>query len=186
MEKAALLFNKKGFYGASMDLLVKETGLTKGSIYNNFTSKNDLALEAFDHNLSWLNQKLGFHQLEKETSINKLVGFLKFSRECCKDIIERGGCAILNTSTDADDNHPELKKKAALALENWKTKLKGIIVEGQIKEEIKLTVDAEKYALKMIALFEGGSMLAKTTGKLHYFNILMEDMEREILENLEV
>ncbi|WP_026210564.1 TetR/AcrR family transcriptional regulator [Flexithrix dorotheae] len=186
LEKAALLFNKKGFYGTSMDLLVKETGLTKGSIYNNFEDKNALALEAFDYNLNWLIQKLGFKQLAGENSIQQLVGFLQFSRASFKDIIERGGCAILNTSTDADDNHPELKKKVTEALENWKNSLKVIIAKGQIQGEIKPDINAEKFALKMVAVFEGGILLAKTTGKLHYFNMLMEDLEREILENLKL
>ena len=39
IEKAAVIFNKNGFAGASMSELMKETGLQKGGIYNHFKSK---------------------------------------------------------------------------------------------------------------------------------------------------
>jgi len=37
--------------GTSLSDMTDATGLTKGSIYGNFNSKDEVALAAFDHNL---------------------------------------------------------------------------------------------------------------------------------------
>src|SRR5262249_56783848 len=49
IEKAAPIFNQKGFEGASLSDLMKATGLEKGGIYRHFESKEQLAEEAFDY-----------------------------------------------------------------------------------------------------------------------------------------
>ena len=49
VELAAPVFNQRGYVGASMRDLVDATGLEKGGIYNHFGSKEQLALEAYDH-----------------------------------------------------------------------------------------------------------------------------------------
>ena len=51
VQKAAPLFNQKGYEGTSLSDLMKATGLQKGGIYRHFSSKEELATEAFDY--SW-------------------------------------------------------------------------------------------------------------------------------------
>ncbi len=48
IERAAPLFNKRGFNGCSMQDISAATGLEKGSLYTHFNNKEELALEAFD------------------------------------------------------------------------------------------------------------------------------------------
>ncbi len=52
IEKAAPLFNKKGYEGTSLSDLMDVTGLQKGGIYRHFDNKEELAAAAFDY--SWL------------------------------------------------------------------------------------------------------------------------------------
>jgi AcrR family transcriptional regulator len=42
LDAAATVFARKGFAGASLDDVADEAGLTKGAVYSNFTSKDDL------------------------------------------------------------------------------------------------------------------------------------------------
>src|SRR5262249_59322127 len=49
LERAAPVFNQRGYAGASMSELVEATGVEKGGIYNHFGSKEELAVEAFDY-----------------------------------------------------------------------------------------------------------------------------------------
>ena len=46
LERAAPVFNKRGYAGASMSELVEATGIEKGGIYNHFGSKEELAVDA--------------------------------------------------------------------------------------------------------------------------------------------
>jgi AcrR family transcriptional regulator len=42
LDAAAAVFARKGFNGASLDDVAEEAGLTKGAVYSNFASKDDL------------------------------------------------------------------------------------------------------------------------------------------------
>src|ERR1700684_941474 len=48
---AAPLFNERGFAGCSMQDVMEATGLEKGGLYRHFSSKEELAVEAFRYSL---------------------------------------------------------------------------------------------------------------------------------------
>ncbi len=49
LQSASRLFRERGFAGASISEIMTATGLTHGSFYNHFDSKEDLLAEAFAH-----------------------------------------------------------------------------------------------------------------------------------------
>ena len=49
LQAASRLFRERGFSGASISEIMMATGLTHGSFYNHFDSKEDLLAEAFAH-----------------------------------------------------------------------------------------------------------------------------------------
>jgi AcrR family transcriptional regulator len=51
IEKAAPIFNTKGFAGTSLSDLTEATGLTKGSIYGNFENKEEIAIQVFKYSI---------------------------------------------------------------------------------------------------------------------------------------
>src|SRR5712671_908790 len=51
VQAAAPIFNQRGYEGSSLNDLMNATGLQKGGIYRHFSSKEELATEAFDY--SW-------------------------------------------------------------------------------------------------------------------------------------
>jgi len=53
------LFNRRGFEAGSMSMLMEATGLERGGIYRHFSSKEEVAAEAFDY--AWT-LTLGVHQ----------------------------------------------------------------------------------------------------------------------------
>jgi AcrR family transcriptional regulator len=48
MDAAATVFARKGFHGASLDDVAAVAGFTKGAVYSNFASKDDLFLAVFE------------------------------------------------------------------------------------------------------------------------------------------
>jgi AcrR family transcriptional regulator len=48
IDAAAIVFARKGFHGASLDDVAAAAGFTKGAVYSNFASKDDLFLAVFD------------------------------------------------------------------------------------------------------------------------------------------
>lgn len=47
-DAAARLFAQKGFYGASLEEIAEAAGFTRGAIYSNFGSKDELLMEVMD------------------------------------------------------------------------------------------------------------------------------------------
>ncbi len=72
VEAAAPIFNQRGYDGSSINDLMEATGLKKGGIYRHFSSKEELAAEAFDYtwDAAW-NARL-LHVDEKANGIEKL------------------------------------------------------------------------------------------------------------------
>lgn len=163
IETTAGIFNTKGYAGTSLSDLTEATGLTKGSIYGNFGSKEEVALACFDYNLSKINQIVQQRLAQETTFHKKLMVYVQIYHRYSGTPFPEGGCPILNTAIDADDTNNLLKDRAAKAIEAWKKRLVDLIRGGIDAGEFRPNVTPEQTALSMIALIEGGIMIAKAT-----------------------
>ena len=116
VERAAALFNTRGYFGSSMNDLVRETGLEKGGIYNHFSSKDELACAAFDYSASLMRERFEAALASREGAIKRLFAIVDVLGCLADDPPVAGGCPILNTAVESDGAHPELKKRAAEAM----------------------------------------------------------------------
>src|SRR5271155_268125 len=104
VRKAAPLFNQKGFEGTSLSDLMRVTGLQKGGIYRHFSSKEELAGEAFDY--SW-EKAVGRRQdgvQEVHDSVDRLKKMVGNFVELRTGLVP-GGCPLMNTVVEADDGN---------------------------------------------------------------------------------
>ena len=161
IERSAPIFNVKGYVGTSLSDLIEATGLTKGAIYGNFESKDEVAIAVYKYNISRLNKRLDAFIDVKKLATDKLIGFTEYYRANWKKVSERGGCPILNASVEADDNLPFLKKHVQNSIKGWVKKISNIIEEGQQNGEFKKSINATEYAYSIITILEGGIMLSK-------------------------
>ena len=155
--EAASLFNQRGFEGGSLSELMEATGLEKGGIYRHFSSKEELAAEAFDY--AWkaaLDTRM--HDLDRiSNSVDKLKQFIA-------NFIDRrpsvpGGCPLLNTAIDADDGNPILRDRARKGLHDWRDRLRSIVDTGIKRGEIRQGVDAKAVATLIISSLEGALVI---------------------------
>ncbi len=51
LDAAAIVFARDGYHGASLDDVAAAAGFTKGAVYSNFKSKEDLFLALLDHRI---------------------------------------------------------------------------------------------------------------------------------------
>lgn len=165
IKNTAQVFNMKGYAGTSLSDLTKATGLTKGSIYGNFENKEEVALAVFDYNCKQIGQTIAAQLNLAETYRDKLMVYAKVYKELivATKVNQNGGCPILNTAIDADDTNALLKEKAATAVQKWKDNLIHLMELGIANKEFKSDINAPQVALSMIALIEGGIMIARVT-----------------------
>jgi len=175
IEATSVVFNKKGYAGTSLADLTEATGLTKGSIYGNFENKEEVALAVFDYNTCRVSNRIQDLIGKADTFHDKLMVYTKVYNS---DVLTaRGGCAILNTSVEADDTNDLLKDKAAKAVIKWKKNITELIEGGIAAGEFKADIDPGKTALSIIALIEGGIMIGKVTGNHANLSTVLKTVE---------
>ena len=182
IENTAAIFNEKGYAGTSLTDLTNATKLTKGSIYGNFANKDEVALAAFDYNFNRVILFLRERILKKENSIDRLLVYPTVYSDFLKIPFYKSGCPILNTSTEADDTHPQLKEKASKALTFWKESIQNQIQRGIERKEIKADTSSAEFALVLMSLIEGAIMIAKATNNSKDLKSTMNFLEKLILE----
>ncbi len=182
IEKTAPLFNTKGYAGTSLNDMTEATGLTKGSIYGNFSNKDEVALAAFDHNIRCIDAIIRQEMEKKQSFREKLKVYMEVYSNYLKYPFPAGGCPILNTATESDDTHPQLRNRAAEAIHAWKSRIVKLIEKGIEHREFRRSVNAEQAALTLIAMLEGALMIARLTGKLNYRKAIMESIEKFVDE----
>jgi AcrR family transcriptional regulator len=180
IEKTAPLFNRKGYAGTSLSDITDATKLTKGSVYGNFANKDEVALAAFDHNLSKVNAILLGEMAKCSSAKEKLLVYGKVYTDFENYPFPAGGCPILNTATESDDTHPELRKKVAAAINRWRSSLVAILNDGIKKKEFSKSINTEQVALTIIALIEGGIMISRATNRAGYRASIMQSLQQFI------
>jgi TetR/AcrR family transcriptional repressor of nem operon len=158
--EAAPLFNQKGFAGTSLADLMHATGLQKGGIYRHFSSKEELASEAFDY--SW--EKAARGRLLGVAEVADCVDRLKKTIDnfvALRAGLVPGGCPLMNTAVEADDGNRVLRSRAKEALRTWTARLMKITAEGIEKRQISRQVDARKLAQWIIGSLEGALLISR-------------------------
>lgn len=152
---ASRVFAREGYRGASMSAIAAEAGFSKGALYWNFASKEDLFFALLD---------------ELDTQLRALIAA---SASVSKELertgrLSRGLSAVL---TDARDMVLLFHEYSALAVRDPKVAARYVERNARLREEIAaaarmrhetigvpLTMPAENLATALIALVDGLSI----------------------------
>jgi AcrR family transcriptional regulator len=180
IEKAAPIFNSKGYAATSMQDIIDATGLAKGGIYGNFNTKDEIALEAFDYSFNKLREAIAFKIKNEKTATGKLEAILDFYHNYTSSPIIAGGCVLLNTATDADDTLPFLKERAKKGLKDMLYSLKTILEKGMANGEFSENMNAQIEAESIFASIEGGIMMSQLNDSPAILNRQLEQIRIRI------
>lgn len=164
IERAAEEFSLRGYFGTSLGDLSRVTGLEKGGIYNHFSSKEALALAAFDFTVEGYRTRFREGLANQRAALPRLRAVIDVFRGLIENPLLPGGCLVLNTAIEADDAHPVLRERAKQAMTEWREMIHRIVASGIRHGELRQDTDAEALATLMIATLEGGVMLSKLYG----------------------
>lgn len=160
MQSAIHLFSEKSYFSTSMQEIANDCGISKGSLYKFFDSKEELLIEVIEHNRRKMLQRAMNVNLDsalsaKERLIEKIVVQMEDFREN-KDFM-----IMLFRALPAHDNQriPELMKRIKATMLNWHkeclreafgSKVEpyvwdlALMFQGALKEYLSLTVHEHK------------------------------------------
>lgn len=166
IETAAPIFNKKGYAGTSLTDLTIATGLTKGSIYGNFENKEDIAVNAFTYAVDKIRSTVNDKLAGKQKGVEKLYLFLDFFLEYVFNPPVSGGCILLNTAVEADDNQPVLKERVSKELSRSIQHVAELFRQAKASGELNSSFEPESMAYNIFCAVEGAIMISRVQGDL--------------------
>src|ERR1043165_2365559 len=102
VEKAAPIINKKGMAATSINDIVEATSLTKGSVYGNFESKDEICLEAFDYLVKRVGADMSMAISRATANRDKLFALFDYYFNTVAQQENNYGCPLMNFGTEAD------------------------------------------------------------------------------------
>ncbi len=178
--RSSPVFNRKGYSGTSMSDIMEATGLAKGGIYGHFQNKDEIAAAAFDHAYQMVLTAIRVKVLAEKTAAGKLIAIFRFYNNYTINPAFPGGCPVLNTGVDTDDQLPFLKQKAAAAMQEMLQSLQYIIQKGIDTGEFDPQLDAKEEAMLLYSIIEGGIMMSKLSDQPGILNKLLKRLKKEV------
>lgn len=161
LASAAPLFNRNGFAGTSISDILDATDLEKGGLYNHFTSKEELAVAAFDYAFGRVKEYFTDALNGVESGAPYLYAYIDaFERYVARPVVD-GGCPVANAAIEADDAVPFLRDRVQAAFTQMRGALHRQALRAIEKRQFRSDVDANAVADFMVASLEGALLLAR-------------------------
>jgi len=181
VEQAATVFNTKGISGTSYADILAQTKLSKGTHFVHFKDKNELAGAVVDYCLDALDDKLMGYIAPYTTAKEKLFGIIDFFSSPNTPPV-KGGCPMLNFGTEADDTHEAIRIKIHNSINKGQKLFIEIIEKGIEAKEFHADWDAKEFSVLMLAMIEGGQLLARVSKDDQQMKIITTHIKKMIDE----
>ncbi|MDH3638695.1 MAG: TetR family transcriptional regulator C-terminal domain-containing protein [Gammaproteobacteria bacterium] len=162
LQAATHKMHRNGFRAASIDSILRKTGLTKGALYHHFRNKRALGYAAID-------EVIGPHVLERwvvplheiDDPVVKIIDMLQAAadRLTPEDILL--GCALNNLAQEMSPVDSAFRMRVHRVFNEWHKGFEMALSHGQTQGTVKSDVDTASAASFIIAAIEGCLGMAK-------------------------
>ncbi len=152
-------FHTRGFNGCSVDDITKAAGVPKGSFYNHFKSKEDLAVEVLGRYAV-----SAPHDILLQKDVPPLKRLKKYFTALSEGFIACGcqkGCMLGNFANEVADHSTGVRQELADRFSWWVKTLAGVVREAQQAKQISSTQKPELLAGFLLSAWEGTVLRAR-------------------------
>jgi len=153
---ALRVFSERGYGGATIQDVVRDSGLSVGAIYTYFASKDELFLECCDLMAGRGLEALGSALAGKESTADRLATAVAFYIGSIDEAPEGGpGQVSLVQAWAAAENEPRLRDMLTRRRERLVGAGQLLLREGIARRELPPSLDVDSTARAYIALLDG-------------------------------
>jgi TetR/AcrR family transcriptional repressor of nem operon len=157
---AAKLVATKGFDRTSVQDVMDEAGVGKGSFYHHFSCKDELGLAVLEQDRASFIEMLDAC-LEPGEGVNALRRFFETALQKHSVTGFIGGCLWGNTALEMSDCNSAFVEPVDTVFREWSDRISRVIETAQKNKEIRDDANVSDLALFVVAAIEGGIMLSR-------------------------
>jgi TetR/AcrR family transcriptional repressor of nem operon len=157
---------RRGYTATRVEDICAAAGVTKGSFFHHFDSKDELALaaaELWGENAKALFAAADFNKLEDP--LERLLGYLDFRKELLSGDVAEYTCFGGTVIQEVYATHPELRDACGKSFAENAAWLAPIVTAAMRKHRIKSDWTAKSLAIHVNAVLQGAFILAKAEGQ---------------------
>ena len=159
VESTRELLWERGYVGTSPKAIQERSGAGQGSMYHHFGGKQDLALAAIERNATDLVARMEADLGGPGTATDRVARYMRRERAALR------GCPVGRLTMDPDVMaDPGLRRPVEEAFAAVRSRLARVIGEGRENGELDPSVDPEATATALVAVLQGGYVLARASG----------------------
>jgi len=161
LDAAVETLHRKGFNASSVQDITDAAGVPKGSFYNHFKTKEDLAVEALGR--YWQRVLGSLHLLDDAATpaVTRLKRYFRHLAAVARKQQYQVGCMIGNMSAELADQSPQVRARLATALAAWSAAIESCVAQGQASGAIRGDIAARTIAAFLLNAWEGAVIRAK-------------------------
>lgn len=181
LEAATELIRTKGYASTTVDELCEKAGVSKGTFFHNFSSKENLAVAAANR---WSEMTSGFFRSapyhQHSDPLDRVLGYVRFRKEILQGELWEFTCLVGTMIQEVYSSHPEINKACSHSLFHHAEVLEADIAEAKKLYSPKAEWTSKSLALYTQAVIQGAYIIAKTSGEAKYAAQSIDHLENYI------
>lgn len=154
--------HEKGFQAASLNNILKRTGVTKGALYHHFPSKLDLGYAVLDELAAEKVRQDWVAPLEgAENPIDGLIGIIERGKSLITERDIQLGCPVNNLAQEMSPIDEGFRQRIEAIMSNWRSSIADALRHGQQAGQVRKDIDVDAIGVMLVASLEGCMGLAK-------------------------
>ncbi len=159
LSAAKALFLVRGYSGTSVDTICEQAGVSKGSFYHSFKSKEDLGLGVLRWSLETTAEALKPESYKKVADpVGQSIAYLRHLERSAETLWSQG-CLLGTFANELGETNSRLREAVAnlftVVIKDIASRLKPLAARSEI------TCTAEELAEELLVILEGSIVLAK-------------------------
>lgn len=156
---------QQGFRKASLDNILRRTGVTKGALYHHFPNKTALGYAVVDEIIVPHAEKRWQHLMDKDA--NPIDTLIEIGEDpafpIARDVSR--GCPINNLAQEMSGVDEGFRERLNRFMDRWREAIESALTRGQRNGLVRVDIDPFEVAAFIVAAFEGACGLAKCAGR---------------------
>lgn len=181
LDAAQRLMLAKGFPATTVDEICQEAGLTKGSFFHYFESKEDLGRATLERYAGRGLGSLESAPFRRESDpLKRIIASIDFWIDRIKDPSMECGCLLGNFAQELSDTHPAIRAQCARYFDQWTGMLRQDFDEAKALYRPRARIDTQGLAEHYVAAVEGGLLLTKASRDRKVFERNLTHLKRYV------